>query len=71
MMIPEPPRIRVSAVDETFLANPSLISECECSEDSSKSEECDDHPLECGICDCGEEYSDDVCRAEGIDFYEP
>ena len=69
-MIPEKPRIRVGAVDETLLVNPSLISDCDCSIDSDATENdvCDNNPLECGICDCGEDYTDEVCRAEGTGF---
>lgn len=63
--VPELPQIHVGAVDESLTVNAALIDSCECGNDAATSNKCDDHPLKCGVCDCGDDYTDNECKAGG------
>ncbi|CAG5102632.1 Oidioi.mRNA.OKI2018_I69.chr1.g392.t1.cds [Oikopleura dioica] len=59
------PEIRIGVVEERLQVDMSLIEHCNCENNDVNSDQCESKDLECGICNCGEGYTDDECRVDG------
>ena len=58
------PEIRIGVVEERLEVDMQLIEHCECENNDVNAERCENNDLTCGVCDCGEDYTDEECRVD-------